>query len=73
MQVIAAPPPPRRRFTLPELCLYLGMAVTGSSVAAVALSIVAGEPSFLLAAPAGAGALTILGSAAAINRQEAGR
>ena len=69
--VIAAPRPlPRRRFTVPELCLYLGMAVTGSSAAAVALSIVAGEPTFLLGAPAGAGALTMLGSAAAINRSE---
>lgn len=70
-EVIAAPTPlPRRRFTLPELCLYLGMAVTGSSVVAVALSIVAGESTFLLGAPAALGAATILGSAAAINRTE---
>jgi hypothetical protein len=70
-QVIAAPRPlPRRRFTLPELCFYLGMAVTGSSVAAVALSIVAGDPTFLLGAPTGAGVATILGSAVAINRSE---
>jgi hypothetical protein len=64
---------PRRRFTRAELCFYLGTTITGSSGVAVALSILAGDPSLLLAAPAALGGAVILGSAAAINREESGR
>ena len=60
----------RRRFTLPELCFAAGIAVTTSGAVAVALSIAAGDPSFLLGIPTAAGGAIILGSAAAINREE---
>jgi len=73
-----APPPwpqtaTRRRYTLPELCFYLGMAITGSSAAAVALSVAAGDPTLLLGAPAVVGTAVIVGSGVAINHQERAR
>lgn len=67
------PRPARRRFTRAELCFHVGMAIAGTSAAAVALSIVAGDASLLLAAPVVVGCATILGSAAAINREESHR
>lgn len=65
--------PVRRRFTRAEVGFHVGMAITVSGVAAVALSMVAGDPSLLLAAPPVVGCATILGSAMAINREESHR
>jgi hypothetical protein len=65
--------PVRRRFTRAEVGFRVGMAITVSGVAAVALSMVAGDPSLLLAAPPVVGCATILGSAMAINREESHR
>jgi hypothetical protein len=65
--------PVRRRFTRAEVGFHVGMAITVSGVAAVALSMVAGDPSLLLAAPPVVGCATILGSAVAINREESHR
>jgi hypothetical protein len=70
---VAAPTPTRRRFTRAELCFHVGMAVTGTGAVAVALSIAAGDPSWLLAVPPVVGCTTILGSAMAINREESHR
>jgi hypothetical protein len=63
----------RRRFTRAELGFHVGMAITGSGIAAVVLSMAAGDPSLLLAAPPVVGCATILGSAMAINREESRR
>jgi hypothetical protein len=65
--------PVRRRFTRAELGFHVGMAITASGVAAVALSFAAGDPSLLLAAPPVVGCATILGSAMAINREDSHR
>ena len=62
--------PDKRRYTLPERCFYLGMAVTGSAVAAVAVSILTGDPSLVLGVPVAAGTVLTVGSGAAINRSE---
>ena len=70
---VVAALPTRRRFSRAELGFHVGMAITGSGLAAVALSIAAGDPSFLLGAPAVFGCAIILGSAVAINREESHR